>query len=187
MRTQSDADSYLKKCLRHPNDITLRLALADWLAATKQPAYVAWAQYIRLNAQLANYPPGEHREKLAAEIQKLIPDIRARLAIPAKLFVHHHEALPQLLPLNRFSVQLDEFTPNREAILLLTERIARVYRVFPLAHTGSMLLLAVADDDTDSVSADLSDFLGVPVLAIGGSPDDIVQAINTHYAGVTSD
>ena len=117
----------------------------------------------------------------------MCPDIRARLTIPAKLFIHHHEALQQLLPLNRFSIQLEEFTPSREAILLVRERIARVYRVFPLEHTGSMLLLAVADDDTDSVSADLSDFLAVPILAIGCSPDDIVQAINTHYVGVPSD
>jgi uncharacterized protein (TIGR02996 family) len=181
MPSPESAEAFLQKCLRDPTDVTTRLALADWLEQTGQPANVAWAHYIRLSAEIADCPPGDRRETLLAETQNHAPRIRAKLTVPAAVFVKHHESLQQLLPLDRFSVRLDGFKPNREAVRLLNAPIARVYKAFPIEHTGSALLLAVADQDSDSISSDLSEFLGLPVLAVRGSPEDIARAISTHY------
>ena len=187
MPSHPDADALLRNCLRNPTDPATRFAFADWLERTGNPAHIAWAHYIRLNAEIATCPPGSRRAALEAEVQNQVPHIRARLTVPAAVFVEYHESLQQLLPAHRFTVQLREFTPQRGAIELLTERIARVYRAFPLERTGSNLLLAAAadDDDVHSVRSDLNDFLGLPVIAVRGSSEEIVQAINAHYMAET--
>src|SRR5262245_64945442 len=119
MPSHPDAEAILQKCLRDPSDVTTRLALADWLEKSGRPANVAWAHYIRLHAEIADCPLGERRDDLIAEARTHISHMRARLTVPAAVFVEYHESLQQLLPSDRFSVRLDGFTPNPDAIQLL--------------------------------------------------------------------
>src|SRR5215211_6830640 len=94
-----DADAFMRKYLERPSDAAARLVFADWLEETGEEHNAAWAHFIRLKAEAdrhaANSPTRHEIERHAGQYAV---HIRARLAIPAQLFIDYPKSLLQLLP-----------------------------------------------------------------------------------------
>jgi uncharacterized protein (TIGR02996 family) len=120
-----DADAFLRAILDNLDDATPRLVFADWLEETDEPANVAWARYIRVQAELAAQPPiggrwGELEDEAADEALRF----EATLKVPAKLLVEQTRALLRLLPIERVTVDIAGYVPPRAVVELIPESVA---------------------------------------------------------------
>src|SRR5689334_11583200 len=110
MSSHPTADAFMRGYLPNPSDATARLVFADWLEETGTPWNRAWAYYIRVKAEADQFPPGSaERRDLEAQAAGYARRIRARLTIPAALFVGYPKSLLQLLPGPNITVRLDGF------------------------------------------------------------------------------
>jgi uncharacterized protein (TIGR02996 family) len=95
MSFHPDADAFLRAILHNLDDATPRLVFADWLEETDEPANVAWARYIRAQAELAAQPPiGGRWPELEAQAADEVLRIEATLKVPANLFGRANAGAP---------------------------------------------------------------------------------------------
>src|SRR5262245_6779074 len=107
MSSHPDADAFIAAILAQPAELTTRLAFADWLEETDEPAKVAWAHFIRLNAEANQCPADfERRRELERQLSGLAPRIHARLTVEAAQLIGKVEHLSQLLPKANIIVRL---------------------------------------------------------------------------------
>src|SRR5688500_12799788 len=117
MSSHPDADAFVQAILRDPADLTTRLVFADWLEEAGGRSNVAWAHYIRLNAEIAAHRArGTWRQGVEEEAASHAPHIRTALTIPASAIVAHPNAVRQLLPLSQVEVTLADCEVPRSAI-----------------------------------------------------------------------
>src|SRR5215211_3313191 len=104
-----DADAFMRKYLERPSDATARLVFADWLEETGEEHNAAWAHFIRLKVEADRYPRNSPtRHEIERHAGQYAVYIRARLAIPAKLFIGYPKSLLELLPATNITVNLAE-------------------------------------------------------------------------------
>jgi uncharacterized protein (TIGR02996 family) len=182
MSSHPDADAFLQAILDNPSELTTRLVFADWLEDTGEPSNIAWAHFIRLNAEVNQHPEGsfEH-DNLEWRTAQLAPRIHATLTIPAAVFVAHSQLFQELLPSHQFVVKLTEYAIPQRALLLVPEFIARENRALPLAAQGRLLFLALANsrdwDMVQKLQSDLSRF----IVPVGATANEILEATNRNY------
>ncbi len=81
-------------------------------------------------------------------------------------------------------VNLAEVKPQPEAIQLVPETMATVYKVVPLSVSDNVLTVVMADPGNLAALDDLRNFIGVKqVTAVIASQKEIVEAIPRLYAG----
>ena len=171
------ADAFMRSYLRQPDDSTARLVFADWLDEQGGPGNEAWARYIRAKYEATKHPKHtlerRHAERIASAAAH---DIVAKLTIPADLFVKYPASLLQLLPPRNIVVDLEAFEIPRDVVELMPESVARENLVLPLLCQGRTLIVANSD-----LMEKLDFILNVETLAVGGTEDGILEAINRHY------
>jgi type IV pilus assembly protein PilB len=180
MSSHPDADAFVSAILRNPAEVTTRLVFADWLEETGDPSNVAWAQFIRLNVEADRHPAGVRKEDAITAAFEHRGRIRARLTAPARVIVRHYATLRELIPPERLTARLRGFVPDPTATLLVTEGMAKVYRLFPLGLTRSEVMVAV-EPATTSAASGLASLLGVPLISVPARAEDIEGAINRTY------
>jgi uncharacterized protein (TIGR02996 family) len=182
MRSHADADAFMRASLRQPEDVTARLVFADWLDETGGEHNAAWARFIRLKIEAAQHAPGSC-ERLAldrgAEVQA--PLIRAKLTIPAQLFVDHPEELLQLLPAPNITVRLKEFEVPQQVLELLPESVARENDVITLDLRGRTLFIAGNDRRNLDTVQKLEFILNCKVILVQVELEDVQEAINRAF------
>jgi type IV pilus assembly protein PilB len=184
MPSHPDADAFMRGYLCAPTDVTARLVFADWLEETGRPWNRAWAYYIRLRAEADRHPPvGKERRELEREAAGYASKIRARLTIPAALFVGYPKSLLQLLPGPNITLRLGGFEVPRATLEFMPEAVARENSIVPLDHhQPGVLLVAAADPHNDKTLQRLRYILARDVVvAVRAAADDITAAINRHY------
>ena len=180
--TDPDADAFVRKYLECPSNATARLVFADWLEETGEAHNRAWAYFIRLRCEADLYPFGSReRRELDRQADEYAEHIRARLAIPAKLFVGYPKSLLQLLPAPNIAVRLAEFAVPREVLELVPESVARENFLFPLDAQERTLLLAAADPRDGDTMQKLEFILNRDVVFVGADRDDVQSAIDREY------
>jgi type IV pilus assembly protein PilB len=81
-------------------------------------------------------------------------------------------------------VNLEEAKPTPEALKLVPENMAQVYKILPLTYEGGELTVVMSDPDNLAALDDLRNFLGIQqVKAVLSLPRLIEEAQKTAYAG----
>jgi uncharacterized protein (TIGR02996 family) len=182
MSSHPDADAFMRGYLQNPTDVTARLVFADWLEETGKSWNRAWAYYIRLKAEADPRAPGSsERRELERQAAGYAPKIRARLTIPAALFVGYPKSLLELLPALNITVRLAGFDIPSAILEFMPESVARENLVLPLAVQGSVLLVVTAAQDVAELIQKLMFILNRDIVAVRGQADDILAAINRDY------
>jgi uncharacterized protein (TIGR02996 family) len=180
--TNLDADAFIRKYLEHPSDATARLVFADWLEETGVPHNRAWAYFIRLRIEADLYPSGSaERQELESQADEYALKIRARLTIPAELFVGYPKSLLQFLPAPNITVRLEEYTVPRAVVEYMPESVARENLLLPLAIQTRVFLLATADPYDTDLAQKLEFIINRDIVLVGAEPDDIRNALDRHY------
>jgi uncharacterized protein (TIGR02996 family) len=180
MSTHPDADAFIKAILDNPDELTTRLVFADWLEETGNSSNVAWAHYIRLNAETNQHPAGSfERDNLKWRIEQSAARIQATLTLHASAFLAHHKLLQELLPSHQFVVKLAEFEiPSR---LAHTHWIARENHVLPLYEQEDVLFIALGNPHDWDMVQKLQSLLWSFIAPIGAASNEILEAINRNY------
>jgi type IV pilus assembly protein PilB len=182
MSSHPDADAFMRSYLRTPTDGTARLVFADWLEETGKPWNVAWAYYIRVKDEVDRYEFGSpERAELEDQAAAYVPRIRARLTIPASLFVGYPKSLLQLLPPSNITVRLGSFrtpVPLREWV---HEAVARNCTLFPLARPEGVLLVATAEPLPAVLAERIEYVYRARIVAVRAGYDDIRAAHERNY------
>jgi uncharacterized protein (TIGR02996 family) len=182
MSSHPDADAFMRTYLRNPPDVTTRLVFADWLEETGTPSNVAWAHYIRVQAEADRYEcQSRERAEREAVADRYGRAIHAALAIPAKLFVGYPRSLLRLLPAANVTVQLADCAIPRAVLELMPESVARENLVLPLDLQGRVLLAAGADPTDPDTVQKLEFILNRDVVLVRAEADDLRGAIDRHY------
>ncbi len=182
MSCHPDADAFLRAILENLDDATPRLVFADWLEDTADPANVAWAHYIRTQAELAAQPPvggrwGELEVQAADEALR----ISATLKVPARIFVEQTRALLRLLPAERLSGDLTGFEVPQVVAEYVPASVAHERLVLPLALGRSRIFLAMVDPQNVDTLQTLEFILNRRVIPIAADPATIPAAIARTY------
>src|SRR3954453_16515505 len=178
-----DADAFMRKYLEHPSDATARLVFADWLEETGAEHNAAWAHFIRLMIEADRYPVNSPtRCELERHAGVYAVQIRARLTVPAALFVGYPKSLLQLLPATNVTVNLVRFEIPRPIVEMMPESVARNDLVLPLDVQRRTMLLAAADPFGTDLAQKLEFILNRDIVLVGAEPDDVRGALDRHYA-----
>jgi uncharacterized protein (TIGR02996 family) len=182
MSVHPDVDAFLRVILHNLDDATPRLVFADWLEETDEPSNVAWAQYIRAQAELAAQPPiGGRWGELEAQAAEEVPRIEATLKVPAELLVEQTRALLRLLPIDRFTVDIAGYEPPRAVVELVPESVARENLLVPLAHKCRRILIADAGPTTGDLLDKLEFILNRRVILVVAESEDVRAALARVY------
>jgi uncharacterized protein (TIGR02996 family) len=182
MSTNPDADAFMRKYLEEPTDATARLVFADWLDETGEDHNAAWAHFIRLKAEAGRYTLNSpERPELDRRADQYAPKIRARLTIPARLFVGYPRSLLQLLPPANIVVRLVGFEVPLPVLELMPESVARENLVLPLATQARTLIAAAADPRDADLAEKLEFILNRDFVLVGAERQDVIDAINREF------
>jgi uncharacterized protein (TIGR02996 family) len=182
MSSHPDADAFIRAFLRTPPDATTRLAFADWLDEYDTPSCRAWAAYIRLKAEADRHPSGSvERKKRDAAAAAHAPSIRARLTIPAKVFVRNRVSLLQLLPPDNIAVWLRSFRTPLPPRDWVGEAVARNNTIFPLDREADVLLVATAQPLSADFIEKAEYIYRARIVAVRADQDDILAAHERNY------
>ncbi|MBN9121236.1 MAG: TIGR02996 domain-containing protein [Planctomycetes bacterium] len=177
-----DADAFMRKYLKQPSDATARLVFADWLEETGEPHNAAWAHFIRLKIEADRHPlHGPTRHEIDRHAGQYAVYIRARLTVPAKLFVGYPKSLLQLLPAENVTVRLANFEVPCGVRDLIPESVARENLILPLDTQEHALLIAAADPHNLDLLQKLQFILARDVVFVCGEPEDIREAVDRTY------
>jgi uncharacterized protein (TIGR02996 family) len=177
------ADVFVRAILADPAEVTTRLAFADWLEETGDPADFAWARYIRLMAEKACHAHGSHAyDNLDRRAAAFAHEIRASVAIDAAQLAAHAERLRQFLPGQRIAVKLAGYTVLPSLVALVSESVARENLVLPLVWRRRRLWLASTDPNDFHTLQKLTFILNRDVMPVPAPAQEILAAIDHHYA-----
>src|SRR5262249_10058480 len=81
-------------------------------------------------------------------------------------------------------INLEENKPTPEALTLVPETMASVYKVVPISYKDNTLVVAMGDPNNLPALDDLRNFLGIKeVQAVLTSPKMLAEALTKVYAG----
>jgi len=95
------------------------------------------------------------------------------------------EKLAQALAeqMNMQVVNLNEVVIPPEVLAHVTEPMAQLYRIIPVAFRDNTLTVAMADPQKLSVIDELRSFLGYDIRAVVASEKDVLRALERYYVG----
>ncbi|MCS6863892.1 MAG: TIGR02996 domain-containing protein [Gemmataceae bacterium] len=180
--THQQACAFLRKYLAQPTNAAARLVFADWLEETGQPQNIAWAAYIRRRHEADQLPAGSAARADADQQAAQAADaIRARLTIPAQLFVSYPKSLLQLLPPAQITVQLADFTVADHVCACLTGHQTHHYQIMPLDRQETTLLIAAARPRCEWTRQQLEHRTPWNIVMVAADAEELRDAIARHY------
>lgn len=130
--THPDATAFAARFLANPDDRLGRLVFADWLDERGDESNMAWADYIRTQAEMETLQWNDRTlAGLAERAHAAGCRIRAKLAVtisrPQTL-----TALPKLIPPHRCVVRVDDLPTGWDAVDAVPESVAAADGLIPL-------------------------------------------------------
>ncbi len=124
----------------------------------------------------------EQLEMLLDEQEQRTGEMLGQIAINLNLI--SEEQLVQALAeqMNMQVVTLADMTLSSEVIGLITEPMAQLYRVVPIAFKDNVLTVAMCDPQKLSVIDELRSFLGYEIRPVVATERDLVKALDRYYA-----
>lgn len=174
-----DAEAFIARVLADPTDSVIRLVFADWLDELAGTANENWAKYIRLRTE-ASSRHGIDRDLLREEAANIAPELRARLTVPAASFAPHFVEFLDLLPPDRFTVELGDYLGPVPHVRAVGEPLSRRLRAVVIAERDN--LFAVATDRPDPlVGRTLAPVLQGGVVQFPTWTPDLDAALDRHF------
>ncbi|VTT97306.1 type iv fimbrial assembly protein : : T2SE_Nter [Gemmataceae bacterium] len=183
MPTHPDADAFVRAILASPEDVTARLAFADWLQEQGGVPNLAWACYVRLHIEIADLESrGKKCGLLRREADGHATYITANVSVPAAAIRLTHDFIEQIIPSSRCMVTLAGCDIPHEVIEWVPIAVAHEESVLPLSIRGQSLVLAAAAPHSQRLATGLGSILENEVLIVGADSDELLAEI-THYYG----
>jgi uncharacterized protein (TIGR02996 family) len=173
------ANQFMQAILAEPDGDVPRLVFADWLEETGNDSNAAWAQFIRLQAELGR-DPGDiaRRRELTRAIRGAAAGIRARLTLRAVFFARYHERILQLIPADNLRLNLTGFAPPQSVVRFLTAAAAWRTDAVPVVMDDEMLILAAEHLINSAIRERFEAFVGRDVqvvLALPGQARRVIE------------
>lgn len=194
MKSHPDADGFVRAILANPSDPTPRLVFADWLDDTGRPGNAAWAEYIRLRAEMDDVRgrlDWFHEAKPA--VCETATRIVANLKMPATVAVDRLPWLFDLLPPWCITVDLDQHDIPRSVIELVPESVARENALIPVRllrvppFRCDALVFAAAHATNAELAQKVGFILNRRVLFLAATGEGLERAIALNYGVVEID
>jgi uncharacterized protein (TIGR02996 family) len=175
MTAPPDALALFRTVLANPADETPRLVFADWLEDSGRPQDAAWAGYLRANTleQGTAFDP--------ARRDGFVAGVRARLTIPASVFVRHRDLLSRLLPPKNVRVRLSDFDPHPAAVELLPAAVAFGHHLVPLTTAGKKIVLATTYPVQERLVPYLGYILNRDIELVDAEPFEVERCLAHIY------
>lgn len=148
MSSHPDADAFVRAILHNPEDVTARLAFADWLEERGSVPNLAWAYYVRLHVEIVEHEAGGHlARRLRREADGHAAYITGTAAISPAVVAQHHSAIFHVLPASRYTVELSDWTPPTTLTRHLPITFGMGATVVPLSCRGRSVVVATENPD----------------------------------------
>ena len=121
-------------------------------------------------------------EMLLEEQQQRTGELLGQIAINLNLINEDQLAQGLAEQMNMQVVSLAELVLSPDVIGMLTEPMAQLYRVVPIAFKDNVLTLAMCDPQKLSVVDELRSFLGYEIRPVVATERDINKALERYYA-----
>ncbi len=121
-------------------------------------------------------------EMLLEEQQQRTGELLGQIAINLNLINEEQLAQGLAEQMNMQVVSLAELVLSPDVIGMLTEPMAQLYRVVPIAFKDNVLTLAMCDPQKLSVVDELRSFLGYEIRPVVATERDINKALERYYA-----
>ena len=124
----------------------------------------------------------EQLEMLLEEQEQRSGEMLGQIAINLNLI--NEEQLAQALAeqMNMQVVTLADLVLSPDVIGMLTEPMAQLYRVIPIAFKDNVLTIAMCDPQKLSVVDELRSFLGYEIRPVVATERDVMKALERYYA-----
>jgi type IV pilus assembly protein PilB len=124
----------------------------------------------------------EQLEKLLIEQQERPDEMIGQLAMELDLVTDGQlaEALAEQMGLQ--VVKLEEIALQPEVLSHITEPMAQLYRIIPIAFQEGTLTVAMCDPQKLSILDELRTFLGYEIRSVVATEQDIITALDRYYA-----
>jgi uncharacterized protein (TIGR02996 family) len=177
--TPHDANALMSAVLADPADRLRRLLLADYLDDLGGPANAAWAEFLRLRAATADEPSPLRRDVMADAARVAAGGITARLTLPAAAFFPRLPDLFEVLPADRFTVQLGDHAP-----LLMNDTLCREHRGLPLYRLGDGRTVVGLIPAATAAGRRWWDGRVGPAVFVGLPPEDLERGLQRNLQRV---
>jgi uncharacterized protein (TIGR02996 family) len=176
------ADAFVRGILADPADTVIRLVFADWLDEQGGAANVAWAGYLRAQAEWETLPADDPRRMELLELAKQHRrGIRSHLTLPAHAVQSEFLHLLKVLPSGNIRIRLSGEDISRHAISFMPESVAREYRLIPVGRRRNCLAIATPTPLDGEVKHDVANFLCINIVMFLADAGEVQAAINRHY------
>ena len=131
------------------------------------------------------YIDEERLEMLLDEQQQRSGDLLGKIAVELSLISEDNlvNALAEQFGLQ--VIDLDEVVVPEEVLQHVTEPMAQLYRIVPVAFRDGALTVAMCDPQNLSAQDELRTFLGYEIRVVVASESDIKRALDRYYAAAT--
>ena len=121
-------------------------------------------------------------EKLLIEQQERPDEMIGQLAMELDLVTDGQlaEALAEQMGLQ--VVKLEEIALQPEVLSHITEPMAQLYRIIPIAFQEGTLTVAMCDPQKLSILDELRTFLGYEIRSVVATEQNIITALDRYYA-----
>lgn len=154
-----------------------RLVLADYLDDTGIPANAAWAEYLRLRAAIADEVSAITRELMRDAAATVAPQILAGLTLKADDFLADVPGFLNLLPSERFTLRLSDYTPPRRPH---GPDLCRLNRGVPLGEGNGQTVVGLIPEATEQHRDTWNNFYR-PVLFVRIRTEELEPALQRAY------
>jgi uncharacterized protein (TIGR02996 family) len=179
----TDADAFVRAILQNPEDVTARLAFADWLQEQGGVTNLAWAYYVRLHVEIADLESrGKKCGLLRREADGHATYITANVSVPAAAIRLTHDFIEQIIPSSRCMVTLAGCDIPHSVIEWVPASVAHEELVLPLSYRDASLVVAAAHPQLLRPESHFGLVLAAECIALGGDPEELRTEI-THYYG----
>ena len=121
-------------------------------------------------------------ESLLEEQQQRPGELLGQIAVSMSLITEDQLAQALAEQMGLHVVNLNEVTITPEVLAHITEPMAQLYRIIPVAFKGNTLTIAMCDPQKLSIIDELRSFLGYEIRAVVAPERDILRAIERYYA-----
>ena len=124
----------------------------------------------------------EQLEKLLMEQQERSDELIGQIAMELDLITDGQlaDALAEQMGLQ--VVKLEEIALQPDVLAQITEPMAQLYRIIPIAFQDDVLTIAMCDPQKLSILDELRIFLGYDIRAVVATEESVVTALERYYA-----
>jgi len=124
----------------------------------------------------------EQLEKLLMEQQERSDELIGQIAMDLDLITDGQlaDALAEQMSLQ--VVKLEEIALQPDVLAQITEPMAQLYRIIPIAFQDDVLTIAMCDPQKLSILDELRIFLGYDIRAVVATEESVVTALERYYA-----